>query len=140
MWQYLLIFLIISCFSLSAVTGEGGEFVPWNFNQSAVRQLPDSPKELSLAAYLIYQGTVFFSEYISPVDGDRCAMYPTCSAYSRQAIAKHGFLIGIVMTADRLIHENDEIDTAPLVNIGTSSRYGDSLVDNDFWWYKHRKY
>jgi len=44
-----------------------------------------------------------FREYISVVDGDRCQMVPTCSTYSLQAVEKHGFLYGILMTTDRLI-------------------------------------
>lgn len=138
MRQYLTIFIIVSFCNLFAVTGEAAEFVPWNFNRPALGEALDSPRELSLAAYLMYQGSLFFSRYISPVDGDRCAMYPTCSAYSRQAIAKHGFFIGSIMTADRLIHENNEIDMAQVVEVGKSYRYSDSVAENDFWWYKHR--
>jgi len=41
-------------------------------------------------------------------------MYPTCASYSRQVIRKHGVFIGIAMTADRLIHEGNEMDYAPL--------------------------
>lgn len=71
---------------------------------------------------------------ISRVDGNRCPMYPTCSHYSIKAIEKHGFIIGIVMTCDRLIHEANEMDYAPLVEVGDTVRYADPVENNDFWW------
>jgi Putative membrane protein insertion efficiency factor len=77
-----------------------------------------------------------FREYISPVDGDRCPMYPTCSQYSLEAIRKHGVAIGFVMTFDRLMHESDEIRRTPQVKIYDSYRYYDPVENNDFWWNK----
>ena len=78
----------------------------------------------------------FFQEYISPVDGDRCPSYPTCSQYGQEAVRKHGVLIGLVMTFDRLIHESDETRRAPLIRVGESNRYYDPVENNDFWWNK----
>lgn len=134
----IIVTLIIGSYHYCSGTAEAGEFVPWDFSRPAVKQVSDvvSLNNMSLPAHLLYEGTVFFSKYISPVDGDRCAMYPTCSSYSRQAIAKHGFILGFIMTADRLIHESNEIDTANLIRIGESYRYSDSVADNDFWWYQ----
>jgi putative component of membrane protein insertase Oxa1/YidC/SpoIIIJ protein YidD len=43
-----------------------------------------------------------FHTVISPVDGARSAMYPTGSAYARQAFAKHGALLAFVLRAERL--------------------------------------
>ena len=76
----------------------------------------------------------FFQNFISPVDGDRCGMSPTCSAYSREAIRKYGAIKGFVMTADRLIHEGDEWRFAPLIRKGWSVRYYDPPENNDFWY------
>ncbi len=45
----------------------------------------------------------FYQEHISPVDGDRCSMYPGCSSYSAQAIDEYGIPKGALMTFDRLI-------------------------------------
>jgi len=45
----------------------------------------------------------FFQEYISPTDGARCQFAPTCSAFGHRAINEHGPLLGILMTADRLM-------------------------------------
>lgn len=75
-----------------------------------------------------------YKKYISPLDGDRCPMYPTCSQYSAQAIHRHGLLMGIVLTSDRLLHEADERKFVPAVKVGSRYRIIDSLEDNDFWW------
>lgn len=87
-------------------------------------------------SYSQYPLEIFTNIYgaISRVDGNRCPMYPTCSHYSLEAIGKHGLLIGIVMTFDRLIHESNEMDYAPLVEVGDAVRYADPVENNDFWW------
>lgn len=122
-------------------------FVPWNFNTSegpkvGVRatNAPDgNHRAISLLSRVVMDGLSFFSEYISKVDGDRCPMYPTCASYSRQVVHKHGFFVGIVMTADRLIHEGNETDYAPLVRAGTRIRYYDPVHWNDYWWFDEKK-
>ena len=43
---------------------------------------------------------------ISPGDGPRCPMQPTCSAYSKQAFSEHG-LGGYILTFDRLMRDGD---------------------------------
>ena len=77
----------------------------------------------------------FYKKYISPVDGSSCPSYPTCSQYSLDAIQKHGVLIGLVMTSDRLMHEYDEIRIAPLIKVNNSRQVYDPVENNDFWWY-----
>lgn len=75
----------------------------------------------------------FFQKYISPVDGPRCPMYPTCSAYARQALAKHGPWIGSMLTVDRLLHENETQERQRTIKVGGRYRYHDPLSNNDFW-------
>ena len=43
-----------------------------------------------------------YHKYISPTDGDRCPMYPSCSVYSEYVIKHCGLTKGIIMTTDRL--------------------------------------
>jgi len=43
------------------------------------------------------------------------------------------------MTADRLIHESNEMDYAPIINKGNKLRYLDPVSNNDFWWYGGRE-
>jgi len=95
---------------------------------------PESP-DTSIAATPFIWMLKFYQNFISPLDGDRCPMYPTCSRYSVLAIRKHGPVIGIMMTADRLIHESDERKYARMARIGDHFRYLDPVENNDFWWY-----
>lgn len=76
--------------------------------------------------------------YISPIDGKTCPMYPSCSKYSLLCFEKHGFFVGWVMTCDRLLHEADEIRKAPVVYNNGVERSYDPVENNDFWWYSER--
>jgi putative membrane protein insertion efficiency factor len=54
-------------------------------------------KAFALALIRLYQIT------LSPLLGNRCRFYPTCSAYTYEAIAKHGLLRGTYLGARRLL-------------------------------------
>jgi uncharacterized protein len=76
----------------------------------------------------------FFQRIISPVDGARSNMYPTGSDYARQAIKKHGALLGIVLTTERLMHEGNEGQRAPRIRKYGLWRIYDPVEANDWWW------
>jgi uncharacterized protein len=46
-------------------------------------------KKIGIFAIEVYQ------KYISGFFGRKCIFYPTCSEYTKQAINKYGFFIGI---------------------------------------------
>lgn len=77
-----------------------------------------------------------YAKYISPIDGKDCPMYPSCSAYSLQSFEKHGLIKGWVMTCDRLLHEADEMRSAPMIYVNGTERFYDPLENNDFWWHR----
>lgn len=78
----------------------------------------------------------FFQEHISPVDGNRCTMNPSCSAYAAQAIQKHGLLMGWIMACDRLVRcGQDEVTLAPSRYINAERLTIDPVEANDFWWF-----
>jgi hypothetical protein len=87
----------------------------------------------SPAASLFRLPLVFFQRVISPVDGDRCPSYPTCSAYSIQAYERHGALLGTLMTVDRLFHEASEEEFAPSIKVHGVVRIYDPVWANEFW-------
>lgn len=119
----LIISLLLGLTGFSAGAAEWG---PWDIETPKTDPATDHSSPLDLAVR-------FYQNYISPVDGDRCPMYPTCSAYSRQALRKHGPLLGIFMTADRLMHEGDPLEQQePMIKWGYK-RYYDPLAYNDFW-------
>jgi len=76
----------------------------------------------------------FFRDHISAVDSDRCPSHPSCSSYSVAAFKKHGFVMGWLMTVDRLIHEGDEASMSPLVYENGQVKIFDPVENNDFWW------
>jgi putative membrane protein insertion efficiency factor len=113
-------------------------FAPWDYKDSMPigEDKLEQENDASSCGYILIKAIKFYQHYVSPVIGDRCQMYPSCSSYALQAIKKHGCLIGSVMTSDRLIHEANETDHAPFIEKEGGSGYYDPVSGNDFWWYK----
>ena len=45
----------------------------------------------------------FYKYFISPVLGDNCRFYPSCSSYAVTAFQVHGVLIGLYLTIRRIL-------------------------------------
>ena len=61
----------------------------------------------------------FYQKFISPILGNNCRFYPTCSHYSHQAIREHGVIKGMWLSIIRIskchpFHEGGE-DLVPPV-------------------------
>ncbi|MBM3284460.1 MAG: membrane protein insertion efficiency factor YidD [Candidatus Aminicenantes bacterium] len=54
-------------------------------------------KKVALVAIRLYQ------LILSPILGGQCRFYPSCSSYTREAIARHGALKGAFLGARRLL-------------------------------------
>jgi len=93
-------------------------------NNSAIEE-----KDISSMSYFVR----FYQKFISVFDGDRCPMYPSCSQYSLQCFKKHGFILGWIMTCDRLLHEPDEMNIAPIIIVDGKTLYFDPVEENDKW-------
>lgn len=131
---------IVSTFFLYANAACGDSSDPWNFTEKYGKdKQPGVQGNSSPAARFFIEGVNVFREYVSPVDGDRCMMHPSCTTYSIEAVRKHGIIIGYIMTIDRLIHENNEMDFARVTGEGEGARFQDSVENNDFWWYRERR-
>jgi len=70
---------------------------------------------------------------MSPVDGRDCPSWPVCSVYAATAIHQHGIMMGSWLMLDRLIHEHDDLRTAPRVLVDGEMRVNDPLARNDVW-------
>jgi hypothetical protein len=47
-----------------------------------------------------------YQKLVSPLMGDRCKYYPSCSEYAAQAITRFGILRGLVLAGWRLLRCN----------------------------------
>lgn len=113
--------------SLFATQLHAADWGPWEAPATKPQTTAMSSDPLQFAVEL-------FRKYISPVDGPRCPMYPTCSSYSLQALRKHGPLLGVFLTVDRLYREGDASHehNHPVAKWGFI-RFYDPLEANDFW-------
>jgi putative membrane protein insertion efficiency factor len=76
-----------------------------------------------------------FRKYVSPADGNRCPMSPTCSTYAMEATKRHGLLMGWIMACDRLLRcGRDELKQCTPLKVQNGIRCQDSVENNDFWW------
>jgi len=72
--------------------------------QDLVRRAPSVEADPARTGRSVWLAPIrFFQRHISPIDGPRCQFSPTCSGFGYQAIHAHGFWIGGMMTADRLL-------------------------------------
>ncbi len=130
-------FVLLDSGAREGLAGERQWTEPWQEETFSARGKAREAEKTASASQRVAQGLIrFFQIYISPVDGDRCPSYPTCSQYGVEAIQKHGAVAGLVMTFDRLIHESDEVHLAPQIRVYDSYRYFDPVENNDFWWKK----
>lgn len=82
--------------------GEDGMRPPWESRMERPAVEAEQHPEIRAAVGLLR----FFQRVVSPVDGARCNLYPSCSEFSRQAIRRYGLLAGFALTAGRLMRDN----------------------------------
>ena len=58
---------------------------------------------MSVIARMLIAMVVAYRRYVSPVLPARCRFYPSCSAYSLEALQKHGAIRGTGLTIWRLL-------------------------------------
>ena len=63
---------------------------------------------------------IVWRKFVSPLYGDVCRFYPTCSAYGLGSIQQHGLVKGSILTAGRILRCNpfarggvDEVKDGP---------------------------
>jgi len=90
-----------------------GEFAPWHSDVKTgdtLYHFHDGKKKNDIlfngaqcGAFFLVR---FFQIVISPQDGPNCRHVPTCSAYAKQAVIKHGAFKGSIMAGERLLRCN----------------------------------
>ena len=101
----------------------------------AFAQNPDTGEDaLPQGESLFLFPIAFYQKFISPADGDRCQMTPSCSAYSKEAFQTHGFFLGWIMTCDRLMRcGRDETHLSPGILTPEGRLTLDPISRNDSW-------
>ncbi len=61
---------------------------------------------MKLARRLVILPIRAYQLLLSPMVGDRCKYYPSCSEYAAQAINRYGILRGLVLAGWRLLRCN----------------------------------
>ena len=126
--------LALLCLVLFLVTSG---HTPGIFAEEEISRQSDSPCSEEVSGFNPAQWLLsIYKNHISPVNADRCPSYPSCSSYAEQAMKKHGFFMGWIMTVDRLIHEGKEETTvSPYIHSDGEDLILDPVENNDFWWY-----
>ncbi len=68
--------------------------------RSVIRSIPLLPRNAVLAFLMGYR------KVISPLYGEVCAYYPSCSAYAVGAVQQHGAARGVLLSAWRILRCN----------------------------------
>ena len=117
---------------LSVVNGQAADGMKGPFGKP--HAVPQSPYYHTSTVKFVWKSAIhLYSSTISPADGPRSPSYPTSTAYGKQAIERYGFFMGIILTADRLIHESD-VHQGPKIIIYGHRRYYDPVESNTYWW------
>ena len=126
--------LILICFVVVFVTSGP---TPGVYAEEEISRQPDSPSSEEGLGFNPAQWLLsIYKKHISPVNGDGCPSYPSCSLYAEQAMKKHGFFMGWIMTVDRLIHEGkEETAVSPYIYSDGEKLIFDPVENNDFWWH-----
>lgn len=141
-----IILLTLSILTVTFLTvpahASGSEWGPWDRDRiyvtesaAAARQQPQRSLVSRIAASPAMLMISFFQTVLSPIDGASCDFYPTCSAYAKQAIQKHGLFIGLAMASERLCRIHAPEGYEPVEKFG-SYYYYDPVENNDFWFDK----
>ncbi len=76
-----------------------------------------------------------WSRLLTAIDGPRCAHRPTCSAYARRALARHGLPLGLWLAMGRLLRgaHSSALRRLPVVPGPGGPYLLDRLPDAAFW-------
>ncbi|MBA2662371.1 MAG: membrane protein insertion efficiency factor YidD [Bradymonadaceae bacterium] len=105
-------------------------FERWDQSRRQRQASSARPAAIFDVAYRLY------SRYLTQVDGPRCEHRPTCSRYAHEALQKHGFVLGSMLTIDRLMRANRSsvLRQLPIDKVEDGQiYYRDPVEHNDFF-------
>lgn len=78
-----------------------------------------------------------YSRVLTRIDGPRCEHRPTCSHYAYLAIKQQGYVLGSLLTIDRLLRgsRSSALRSLPLYKVEDGVRYYYDPVENNTFWY-----
>ena len=104
------LFGLVICLGMSCMGKDlhAGDKMRGPYSLPATKAIADSQTTKSVLF-------TFYKKYISPVDGDRCAMHPSCSRFANDAVGQFGVVKGVLLTCDRLTRCGNDMWTYPTV-------------------------
>lgn len=79
------------------------DWPPWDYSETVEEEAVLPVSSAVGPARMGFTGLMsIYKRLISPVSGKHCPMYPSCSVYGRDAVARKGVLVGVLMAFDRL--------------------------------------
>jgi len=110
---------------------------PWSISEMSPAFTKKFPKEVHTHSFWDNRfdyGYYFYQKAITPGDGERCGMSPTCAEFAYQALKKHGPFVGGWMGLARFMQDHGQhLEHYPLIRDNGRTRYHDPLTANDFW-------
>ena len=88
---------------------------PWGRDASLINE--NTPRAKPILAHPFQQAIVFHQTIISPADGPRSHFYPSSSEYGKKALLQQGTGMGLLLTCDRLMRENNAPWHYPVVEL-----------------------
>jgi len=87
------------------------------------------------AGHFLHLGFRFYQRVVSPIDGARCHHTPTCSRFALDAVQQKGFLLGVLLTVDRLWNtgRSSALRLLPEVWTRAGYRFFDPVAQETFW-------
>jgi putative component of membrane protein insertase Oxa1/YidC/SpoIIIJ protein YidD len=132
--------LFAGSFSLSAMElPKSNALEPWSVSAKdptishEISKAQSDKYKISSSPYVFFFWWMSFYRFTYATSEGSCAFTPPCSEYMKQAIIKHGILLGLVIGFERLLRYHHDYENYPTVKVGKAYRLYDPIKNNDFW-------
>jgi len=72
----------------------------------------------------------FYQKNISPLNGQKCMFYPTCSEFYKKSIKSYGLLCATFMTVDRMFYRESKVSMKYYKYLNDKNAYYDPVYHN----------